>query len=67
MPTVPIAAEMDRQDLINSLAQMDGEDVIGFVIDLDLARADYEFTENLIQKLQDSLRDDDETDLKGEG
>lgn len=47
---------IDTDFLIESLAEEDYEDVVGFVGELDLAIADIEFTETLIVMLLKSLQ-----------
>lgn len=52
---LPIIAEIDPEECFEDMTH---EEVMEFIIQLDLARADTGFTEELIIKLAKSMKDD---------
>ena len=54
-----ILTEISLEDLAIAIAEEDQNEVTDFVIELDMRIADYDFTQNLIEKLQKSLDEED--------
>lgn len=55
-----VETEINHADLITYLEELEDEDLIDFILELDLSIARSEFTVELIKKLTDSLVDDQE-------
>ena len=53
-----LSANLEIDLMACDIAHNHQDKIMGFILDLDLEMADYDFTKELIQKLQQSLRED---------
>lgn len=59
MSKLGMYVNIDTTDLFESVLQLDQKHIMRFMLDLDLAVADTEFTEKLIKKLKKSLKNEE--------
>lgn len=59
--TIQVETDVNLHQLMFALREMEHDELIQFIVDLDLAVAEYEFTEKLIKSLQESLEESEES------